>query len=103
MKTFLYVTAIAALFFAGAVSARAPQVESAELTLSAPAAKAEYIIDGALWKCQETACRAAFVDDMPAFRSCKRVVTITGAVTSFTWRGKALTESEIAVCNTRAK
>jgi len=103
MKPVLTVLAAAALLLALPAEARAPLVESAELTLAAPTAKAEYIIDGALWKCLEAACRAAFVDDMPAFRSCKRVVAVTGAVTAFTWRGKALSESEIAVCNTKAR
>lgn len=84
-------------------AARPPLVESAELTLATPATQAEFIIDGALWTCHDTTCRAATVADMPAGRSCQRVVAITGAVTSFTWRGKVLSESQIAVCNTKAK
>lgn len=84
-------------------AARPPLVESAELTLAAPAAQAEVIIDGALWTCRDTACRAATVADMPATRSCQRVVAVTGAVTAFTWRGKALSEAQIAICNTKAK
>ena len=89
--------AFAAPLFAG------PRVESADLSLSAPATKGEYLIDGASWTCVGTACHSDFVDDMPALRSCKRIVPITGAVTSFNWRGKALTAAEIADCNTRAK
>ncbi len=78
-------------------------VESADLTLAQPATQTSFIIDGASWSCSGTSCHAGFVDDMPAFRSCKRVVATTGAVTAFSWRGKALSSDEIAVCNTRAK
>jgi hypothetical protein len=84
-------------------AARPPLIESAELTLAMPATQAEFIIDGALWTCRDTACRAAAVADMPAARSCQRVVARTGAVTTFTWRGKALSANQIAVCNTKAK
>lgn len=79
------------------------RTESAELTLQQPAAQNEFIIDGARWNCDGATCRSGFVDDMPALRSCKRVVAVTGAVTSFSWRGRALNEAEIAVCNTKAK
>ena len=79
------------------------RTESAELTLQQPAAQNEYIIDGARWACDGATCRSGFVDDMPALRSCKRVVAVTGAVTSFSWRGRALNEAELAVCNTKAK
>lgn len=79
------------------------RTESAELTLQQPATQNEYIIDGARWSCDGATCRSGFVDDMPALRSCKRVVAVTGAVTAFTWRGRALNEAEIAACNTKAK
>lgn len=79
------------------------RTESAELTLQQPAAQNEFIIDGARWTCDGATCRSGFVDDMPALRSCKRVVAVTGAVTQFSWRGRALNEAELAVCNTKAK
>lgn len=79
------------------------RTDSAELTLQQPAARDEYIIDGATWTCEGTSCRSGFVDDMPALRSCKRVVSVTGAATSFSWRGKTLTDAELAICNTRSK
>lgn len=85
-----------------AVPALAATVESADLTLAQPAAQGEYIIDGADWRCSGTVCHSDFVDDMPALRSCKRVVAVTGAVAAFTWRGKVLSPAEISVCNTRA-
>lgn len=94
------------LAFAAAVApltATAARTESAELTLQQPASQNEYIIDGARWNCDGATCRSGFVDDMPALRSCKRVVAVTGAVASFSWRGRALNEAELAVCNTKAK
>ena len=89
--------------FALPAAARPPLVESAGLTLAVPATQAEFIIDGALWTCRDTACRAATVADMPALRSCQRVVAVTGAVTSFTWRGKALSAAQLTACNAKAK
>ncbi len=77
--------------------------DSAELVLKAPAAKSSYIIDGAEWLCLGTTCHAAAVQDMPAVRSCQRVVAVLGAVDSFTWCGKALSAEELAKCNARAK
>ncbi|EGF91320.1 hypothetical protein ABI_27350 [Asticcacaulis biprosthecium C19] len=95
--------AVAALIVPSFSAARQPASEGATLTLAAPAARAEYVIDGAAWSCTGADCKSNFVDDMPALRSCKRVVSETGAVTAFTWRGKILSDAEIAVCNTRAK
>ncbi|ESQ88420.1 hypothetical protein ABAC460_15420 [Asticcacaulis sp. AC460] len=95
--------AFAALIVPSFSAARQPAAEGATLTLAGQAAKADYVIDGAAWTCAGADCKANFVDDMPALRSCKRVVAETGAVTAFTWRGKALSAAEIQVCNTRAK
>ena len=86
-----------------AVPAAAATGEGADLVLARPAAQAAFIIDGASWTCSGATCHSDFVDDMPALRSCKRVVAITGAVTAFSWRGKTLSDAELAVCNTRAK
>ncbi len=102
-RQLISVLTLSLLMNASPLIAASPRSEGADLTLAVPAAKAEYIIDGAAWTCAGTVCHSDFVDDMPALRSCKRIVPITGAVTSFTWRGKALRDAEIAVCNTRAK
>ncbi|ESQ86056.1 hypothetical protein AEAC466_02390 [Asticcacaulis sp. AC466] len=103
MKPIFILLAVAATFVGTPAGARAPQVQSAELTLSAPGRQAEFIIDGAVWTCHDNACHAAVVADMPAGRSCQRVVSVTGTVTAFTWRGKTLSDAELATCNTRAK
>ncbi|MBW8880826.1 MAG: hypothetical protein JF615_05180 [Asticcacaulis sp.] len=83
--------------------ARPAAVESADLTLKTAAAKSNYIIDGAEWTCSNTACHAAWVDDMPAVRSCQRVVAEIGAVDAFTWRGKVLSADDLARCNASAR
>jgi len=75
----------------------------ASLTLAAPAPKADYIIDGSHWICSANACEAGAVDAMPALRSCKHVVAQVGAVTAFTWRGKSLSDADLAVCNAAAR
>ena len=76
--------------------------EGASLTLAAPAAKADYIIDGAHWVCAGIGCQSALVDGMPAMRSCKHVVAAIGPVTAFYWRGKTLSAAELSICNTAA-
>ncbi len=77
--------------------------EGASLTLAAPAPKADYIIDGSHWVCSGTGCQAGAVDAMPAVRSCKHVAAAIGAVTAFTWRGKTLSDADLAVCNAAAR
>lgn len=92
----------ATLCFTMISSAAGAADEGAVLTLKAPAAKADYIIDGAHWTCADTACQSGLVDGMPAMRSCKHVVAEMGAVAAFTWRGKTLSEAELSICNTAA-
>lgn len=81
----------------------APNTEFGDLTLQQPAAQNDYIIDGANWVCSGASCHADYVSDMPALRSCQRVVAKLGAVSSFTYRGQALNEADLATCNTRAR
>ncbi len=91
------------LCFTMASSAASAGDEGASLTLAAPADKPDYIIDGAHWICDATACQSGLVDGMPAMRSCKHVVADIGAVTAFTWRGKTLSAAELSICNTYAR
>ena len=103
-RTSMIITAtLAALMVPSFGQARQPDVESADLALVAASAQPSYIIDGAQWSCSGTACHAGWVDDMPALRSCQRIVAETGAVAGFTWRGKTLSAADLAQCNTRAK
>jgi hypothetical protein len=75
----------------------------ASLVLKAPSAKAEFISDGVAWSCKDLTCEAASAPDLPVSMICARVVRITGAVESFTVKGKALTADQLATCNTKAK
>lgn len=102
-KSFIITAALAVMMVPSFGAARQPDVESADLVLKAPAASARYIIDGSEWACSDTSCHAAWVDDMPVVRSCQRVVSEIGAVSSFTYRGKALSADDLARCNVRAK
>lgn len=86
-----------------AASLAGSDIESGDLTLARAAPKHEFIIDGALWQCVDIICHAAWVDDLPPVRSCQRVVLETGAVTAFSYRGKALSPAQLAQCNTWAK
>ena len=97
------VFAIAGLCLTLATSVAAQDTDGASLKLVAPARQADFIVDGAHWTCSGTTCQAVAVDDMPALRSCKRVVAIIGAVTAFSWHGKALSDADIATCNTKAR
>ena len=103
MTKHLRAFAIAGLCLTLATSAVAQDTDGASLTLTAPARQADFIVDGAHWTCSGTTCQAASVDDMPALRSCKRVVAVVGAVTAFSWHGKALSDADIATCNTKAR
>jgi len=96
-------TLIALLLFACAAPCFSSETDSAELTLSSKAMRTDYLIDGADWICADTFCYAQAVPDMPAVRSCQRVVIKTGSVTRFIWRGRTLNTEELATCNTRAK
>ncbi len=103
MTRHLRAFAIAGLCMTWAASAVAQDTDGASLTLTAPARQADFIIDGAHWTCSGTTCQAASVDDMPALRSCKRIVADIGAVTAFSWHGKALSDADIATCNAKAR
>lgn len=78
-------------------------VESAVLTLNAPAPKDEFIIDGAYWTCEGVTCQSASVPSLPPVIACMHVVQETGAATSLTWRGRSLSGEDLAACNVRAR
>ncbi len=95
--------AFSSLLLVPAAGFAGSDVESGDLTLAKAAPKAEFIIDGADWQCVDIICHAAWVDDMPPVRQCQRVVLETGAVTAFSYRGKALNAAQLAQCNTWAR
>ena len=88
----------AALFAAAPAFAQSPAT-SAVLTDGARAPAARIIIDGASWSCTGATCTATGGANQPATRACRRVVARLGAVSSFSYKGVALTAEQIAACN----
>ena len=88
----------AALFAAAPAFAQSPST-SAVLVDAARAPAARAIIDGAAWNCTGATCTATGGANQPATRACRRVVARFGAVSSFSYKGIALTAEQIAACN----
>ncbi|MGR4864241.1 CC_3452 family protein [Caulobacter sp. LARHSG274] len=91
--------AVAALAATGGSAMAEIKPEGGWLTLSAPAAKDHIVFDGAIWRCQGEVCRATQVKSLPPLRSCKRLARELGPVTSFGYRGVALSAEQLAACN----
>lgn len=89
----------AALFAAFPALAQAPGATSAVLTDAARAPTAVTIIDGASWRCEGATCTANGGANQPATRACRRVVARMGPVSSFSYKGVALSAEQIASCN----
>ena len=89
---------IAAALFVAA-PAFAQTATSAVLADAARAPAAAVIIDGASWRCEGASCTASGGANQPATRACRRVVARFGAVSSFSYKGVALTAEQIAACN----
>ena len=90
---------IAAALFAAPAAAQTPAATSLTLAEAAKPPARPIIIDGARWSCEGAACTASGGSEQPATRACRRVVQRLGPVTSFSWKGEALTDEQIAACN----
>lgn len=88
----------AVLFTAAPALAEAPAT-SAVLADAAKGPTGRVIVDGAAWRCEGAECSATGGSSQPAVRACRRVVAKLGPVTSFSYKGQALNEEEIAACN----
>ncbi|WP_298097452.1 hypothetical protein [Brevundimonas sp.] len=88
----------AALLAAAPAFAQTPAT-SAVLVDAARAPAARTIIDGASWSCTGATCTATGGANQPATRACRRVVARLGAVSSFSYKGVALSAEQIAACN----
>lgn len=88
----------AALFVATPALAQGP-ASSAVLTDASKAPASPTIIDGASWRCEGGACTATGGANQPAPRACRRVVARFGAVSSFSYKGVALSAEQLAACN----
>ena len=89
----------AALFAAAPAFAQTPGSTSAVLTDAARAPAGNIIIDGAAWRCEGATCTASGGANQPATRACRRVAARLGPVSSFSYKGVALTAEQIAACN----
>lgn len=89
----------AALLIAAPAFAQTPVTTSAVLADAARAPATATIIDGASWRCEGASCTANGGANQPATRACRRVVARFGAVSSFSYKGVALTAEQIAACN----
>ena len=90
----------AALFVAAPALAQAPAAATSAILADAARAPAgRTIIDGAAWRCDGASCTANGGANQPATRACRRVVARFGAVSSFSYRGVALTAQQITACN----
>jgi len=89
----------AALFAAAPAFAQTPVNTSAVLADAARAPTAAVIIDGASWRCDGASCTANGGANQPATRACRRVVARFGPVSSFSYKGVALSAAQIAACN----
>ncbi len=90
---------IAAALFAAAPAFAQSAATSAVLADPARAPAGRVIIDGASWSCDGATCTASGGANQPATRACRRVVLRFGAVSSFSYKGIALTAEQIAACN----
>ena len=86
-----------------AVAQPAPLLDAAA-TLSAPGEARRVVLDGRSWSCgPDGACVARGAGaSQPVLRECRRFVARFGAVTRYERNGVALSEAELAQCNTAA-
>lgn len=90
---------VAAVLLAAAPALADAPANSAVLADAAKTPSGRVIIDGATWRCEGDSCTATGGSSQPATRACRRVVAKLGPVTSFSYKGQALTAEEIAACN----
>jgi hypothetical protein len=90
---------IAAALFAAAPALAQTPATSAVLADAARAPANAIIIDGASWTCTGATCTATGGANQPATRACRRVAARFGAVSSFSYKGVALSAEQIAACN----
>jgi hypothetical protein len=90
---------LAAALFAAAPALAATPTTTLTLADASKAPAATLIIDGASWRCEGSTCSATGGANQPAPRACRRVVARVGQVTSFSYKGSALTAEQLAICN----
>ena len=84
-------------------AAAAPRGTTEAMRSGAPVSAT--IIDGRVWTCTDSACRAANsegADSQPATRECARAARALGPFSAYATGGRVLTAPELARCNARA-
>jgi len=89
---------VAALLVAAPALAQT-SASSAVLADASRGSAARTIIDGTAWRCEGGSCTASGGANQPAPRACRRVVARFGQVSSFSYKGVALSAEQLAVCN----
>ena len=82
-----------------------PGVTEATLAV-APPVPVHRVIDGRAWDCKDAACTAAAAADaesQPLPRECNRAARELGAFAAYQTGRRALTETELAKCNSGAR
>jgi hypothetical protein len=100
----LLMSLIAALAVAQPVASLEPSGPGAAVaTLASPRALTQ-VFDGRSWTCDDTGrcVGRGGGANQPALRECRRFVARLGPVTAYGRGGQALTEVELAQCNTAA-
>lgn len=93
-------TSIIAIGFAGTAFAGT----TFNAKLETPMTKAEKVVAAkVLWNCSDDTCVAKLKRNTVNVRTCKKVVKEVGKVAEFSNDNGALTETELAECNTAAK
>ncbi|WFL76010.1 hypothetical protein P7228_08290 [Altererythrobacter arenosus] len=102
----LGVLALAAIYTTltlGAVTSPAPAQAASNTVyytaeLAQPTSESRAIASGIAWYCEGTTCKAAKGNSRP-LRICRGLARELGEVTSFTAKGEALAEEQLATCN----
>jgi hypothetical protein len=104
MRALAMTALVSSVLIVAAGGATAQTARESRLTLADPARApaTRLILDGASWRCEGETCTASGGASQPAERACRRVVARLGAVTAFTWQGRALDADQLAVCNAAA-
>lgn len=100
MRALLF--SLATLALAGAAQA---QTVGSSASLQSPVNGARsYVSEGVQWRCAGNACVAVGEPaSQPVLRACRRFAAEFGAVTAFTYAGRALPPEKVADCNARAR
>ena len=103
MKSLLLASALVSI--AGGASAAESSRTAEAVLVAAPSQATEVVVDGRLWRCFGTGCRAqatATPISQSIGRECRRVAAQLGEIAHYRSGKRALSSAEIATCNVGA-